>query len=204
MAPTGLKKALSYEAVRLASQKRVQQRHLQGLRAADGGSVEGSDEDRVPRGIQRRIVEQIVGLFVATVAKSVGEARPLGIAQYRTTTVRSRRVFLVKLGRLGLEHWIAKDSGRTEASSVEAVPSWPEADGTDSADDTAAVKSAGEARSLGIAKCSAVTVVNSQSLLVEMGFLGPEQMHRRRCSRRKVCWDCEVQRHFRIRVRSRR
>ena len=36
--------------------------------------------------IQRRTVKQIVGLFVATVAKTVGEARPLGIAQYSTTT----------------------------------------------------------------------------------------------------------------------
>ena len=86
MAPTGLKKALSLETVRLASQQRVQQRLHQGLRAADGGSVEGSAEDRVSRGTQRRTVEQIVGLLVATVAKTVGEARPLGIAQYSTTT----------------------------------------------------------------------------------------------------------------------
>ena len=82
--------------------------------------------------------------------KVLVEARLLGIAQYRTTTVRSRRVFLVKLGRLGLEHGIAKDSARTEASSVEAGSSWPEADGTTSADDTLAVKSAGEARFFGI------------------------------------------------------
>ena len=104
------KKALSYEAVRLASQERVQQRLPQGLRAVDGGSV--SDEDRVTRGIQRRTVEQIVGLLAATVAKTVGEPRPPGIA---------------------------KNSATTEASSGEAGPSWTEADGTTSADDAAPV-----------------------------------------------------------------
>ena len=41
MAPTGLKKVLSFfEAVRLALQERVQQRLPLGLRAADGGSVD--------------------------------------------------------------------------------------------------------------------------------------------------------------------
>ena len=62
-APSGLKKALSFEAVRLASKERVQQRLLLGLRAADGGSVEGSFEDSVSNGIQRRTVEQIVDLL---------------------------------------------------------------------------------------------------------------------------------------------
>ena len=41
MAP-GLKKALSFQAVRLASKERVQQRSPLRLRAVDGGSVEGS------------------------------------------------------------------------------------------------------------------------------------------------------------------
>ena len=76
MAPAGLKKALSFEAVRLASQERVQQRLYPGLccedqlfkdfaqdrfpqrlvepRAADGGSVGGRAEDGVSSGIQRR------------------------------------------------------------------------------------------------------------------------------------------------------
>ena len=47
MAPASLKKASSFEAVRLASQERVQQRLRPGLRAADGGSVGGSAEDGV-------------------------------------------------------------------------------------------------------------------------------------------------------------
>ena len=80
----GLKKALSFEDVRLASQERVQQRLLPGLRcgdqvfkdfsqdrvqqrlveprATDGGSVGGSAEDGVSSGIQRRTAEQIVDL----------------------------------------------------------------------------------------------------------------------------------------------
>ena len=49
-----------FEAVRLASKERVQQRPPLGLRAADGGSVEGSAEDIVSSGIQERTVEQIV------------------------------------------------------------------------------------------------------------------------------------------------
>ena len=119
MAPTGLKKALSFEVASLASQERVQQRLPLGLRAADGGSVVGSAEDSVSSGIQRRTVEQIVGLLVATGAKTVGEARPLGIAKNSTTT---------------------------EASSGEEGLSWPGAHDIDSAVAAAAVKSAGEAR----------------------------------------------------------
>ena len=71
----------------------MQQRLPQGLRAADGGSVEGSAVDRVSRGIQRRTVEQIVGLLVATVAKTVGEA-------LASRDPRQRRL-LVKRGPLG-------------------------------------------------------------------------------------------------------
>ena len=123
----------------------MQQRLPQGLRAVDGGSVEGSDEDRVTRGIQRRTVEQIVGLLATTLAKTVGEPRPPGIA---------------------------KNSATTEASSGEAGPSWTEADGTTSADDTAPVKSAGEARPPGIAKCSAVT---ERELAKSFGGVGSSQ-----------------------------
>ena len=137
----------------------MQQRLPRGLRAADGGSDEGSPDDSVSSGIQRPTVEQIVDLLapvfperiievpkisfsswpragdttgagVSTVAKTVGGSRPPGIAMNCTTT---------------------------EASSGEAVESWPGAYDKDSAVATATVKSAGEARLPGIAQHSAVT-----------------------------------------------
>ena len=97
----------------------MQQRLSQGLRAADGGSV-GSAEDRVSRAIQRRTVQQIVGLQEATVAKTVGEAGPLGIAQYSTTT-----------------------ESKVEGSSGEAGSFWSGADDTTSAGISAVVKTVG-------------------------------------------------------------
>ena len=148
MAPTDLKKALSFEALRLASQERVQQRLPQELRAADGGSIEGSAEDCVSRGIQQRTVEQILGLLVATVAKTVGEARPLGVAQYSTTTESEVELS----GEAGLSR-----SG---------------ADVTTSACVTTVAKTVGEPQPPGIAKNSTTTEASSG----EAGPVGQEHM----------------------------
>ena len=128
MAPTGLKKALSLETVRLASQQRVQQRLHQGLRAADGGSVEGSAEDRVSRGIQRRAVEQIVGFLVAMVAKTVGLLGSHSTAPRQNhkskgllvTTSAGVTTVAITVGKSRLPG-IAKHSTTAEASSGEAV-----------------------------------------------------------------------------------
>ena len=109
---------------------------------------------------ERRTVEQAV-LF-ATVAKTIGEARPLGIAKNSTTT---------------------------EAPSGEAVPSWPEADGTTSADDTE----------------SAVT---ERELAKSSGGVGPSWSRANGRNSAAAVADVksaggrEVQRHFRIRVRT--
>ena len=127
MAPTCLKKALSFEATRLASQERVQH--------------------SVSSGIQRRTVEQIVDYLAkillsswprpdatnadgTAVARPAGEVRPRGIAKHSTTT---------------------------EVPSGEAGPFWPRAYDMNSAAATASVKSAGEARPPGFAKQCATT-----------------------------------------------
>ena len=57
------------------------------------------------------------------------------------SSLQRLRKLLVKLDLLG-SHSTGPRQSEVEGSSVEAGPSWPEADGTDSADDTAAVKSA--------------------------------------------------------------
>ena len=80
------KKALSFEAVRLASQERVQQR-LQGLRAADGGSVEGSAEDSGELS-SRSSVSSLQGL-----RKLLVKLGFFGIAQNGTTTESEVDVF---------------------------------------------------------------------------------------------------------------
>ena len=78
MAPAGLRKALSFEAMRLASQERVELRLPPGLRAADGGSVGGSAEDGVSN--------DTTSAGDTTVAKAVGEARPPGTAKHSALT----------------------------------------------------------------------------------------------------------------------
>ena len=84
-----LKKALSFEAVRLASQERVQQRLPQGLRAADGGSVEGSDEDRVTKRNPAANCRADRRSCRCNGCETVGEARPPGIAENSATTEAS-------------------------------------------------------------------------------------------------------------------
>ena len=71
MAPAGLKKALSFEAVTLASQERVQQRPPLRPRAADGGSVGGSAEDGVSSEILRRTVGQIVNFLAPVIQERI-------------------------------------------------------------------------------------------------------------------------------------
>ena len=78
MAPTGLKKVLSVEAVRSASRERLQQRLLPELRAADGGSVGRSAEDGVS--------SDTTSAGETTVANAVGEVRPPGITKQSATT----------------------------------------------------------------------------------------------------------------------
>ena len=92
--------------------------------------------------------DDTTGAGVATVATTVGESRPQGIAKNSTTT---------------------------EVSSVEAEPSWPRAYEMDSAVAAAAVKSAGDAQSLGIAKQSA-TAEPELRVAAELGLLGPEHV----------------------------
>ena len=121
-------------------------------------------------------------------AKTVGEARPFGIAQYSTTTesevegspgeagsswpgaddTTSAGVTTVaKTVGESRPPGIAKLSTTTEVSSGEVEPSWPRAYDMDSAAATPDVKSAGEARPPGIAKQSATS---------ELGLLGPKQV----------------------------
>ena len=94
----------------------------------------------------------------------VGEARPLGIAQYRTTT-----------------------ESEVEGSSGEAcVSSWPREDDTTGADDRTVANAFGDAQPPGIAKRPRRNL-NSQRLLVK---LGQSKWHeqRRHCSSRNACW----------------
>ena len=79
MAPTSLKKVLSFEAVRLAFRERVQQRLPPGRRAVNGGSIGGSAEDGVS--------SDTTSAGDTTVAKDVGEVRPPGIAERSASTV---------------------------------------------------------------------------------------------------------------------
>ena len=89
MAPAGLRKDLSFEAVMLASRERVQQRFPPRLRAADGGSVGGSAEDGVSR--------DTTSAGDTTFAKAVGDARPR-IAKRNASTASE---FAVSSGESG-------------------------------------------------------------------------------------------------------
>ena len=91
MALSGLKKALSLEAVRLASKERVQQRLPLGLRAADGGSVEGSAEDSVESKIQRRTVEQIVDLLALVLPERIFEVPKISLSSLAQSRRRNQR-----------------------------------------------------------------------------------------------------------------
>ena len=130
MAPAGLTEALSFEAVRLASRERVQQRLPPGLRDADGGSVVGGRQPGIARRSGSTASEFAVSsgeswsarpgekdttnALGAAVVRPAGEVRPRGITKHSTVT----------------ESVIAVSSG-------EAGPSWPRAKSTPSAFDTA-------------------------------------------------------------------
>ena len=115
----------------------MQQRLPHGLPATDGGSVEASAEDRVSGGIQRRTVEQIVGLLVTTLRK-----------------------LLVKLGLLGVAQHSATAESEVEGSSGEAGSSWPGADGTTSAGVATVAETVGKSRPPGIANHGSTAVVS--------------------------------------------
>ena len=117
-------------------------------------------------------VEQIVGFLVPMVARAVGEARSLGIAQYSAVTERE----------------LAEGSDGVGSS-------WPRASG-DSAAAAADVKFAGKARPPGIAKRSATTVPElAQSPDESWAFLVQSKWQRRRDSSREVCWRSSASRH---------
>ena len=157
MAPTGLKKALSCEAVRLASQERVPQRLPQGLRAAH--MVAQSKE--VPK-----IVSQEESIGELSSRSSVSWLQRLGKLLVKLASWDRKEQYHASSGEAG-PSWpgaydmdspgIAKQSATTEPELMEscggAGPSWSRANG-DSAADAAPVKSAGEARSTRIVKYS--------------------------------------------------
>ena len=118
MAPTGLRKALSFEAVELASQERVQQRLPLGPRAAHGDSIKESDEDGVSSGIQRRTVEQIVDYLVKILCRLLGPEQTTRPAP----TVQQSQGLLVKFGLVGshstVPRQIQKSKGRVVKPGV--------------------------------------------------------------------------------------
>ena len=169
------------------------------LRAGSGGSVGGS-ADGVSSGIQ---VEQIVDYFamillsswpsaddatsadVGAVARSAGEVRLRGIAEQSATT-----------------------ASEVEGSCGEVGLSWPRASGNSAtAAATAAVKSAWKARPPRTAKQSATT---EPELVERCGRVAPSWSRANGDSAaddaavKSVPMDREVQRHLRIRVRTRR